>query len=60
MGISAFTGKHLSKPPFSNIHDHHQASGHLISLDDFPFSPLVLHPLNIQSLLKRKFTDLQT
>ena len=35
MGISAFTGKRLSKPPFSNILDHHQASGHPISPDDF-------------------------
>ena len=35
MGISAFTGKRLSKPPFSNIRDHHQASGHPISPDDF-------------------------
>ena len=35
MGISAFTGKPLSKPPFSNICDHHQASGHPISPDDF-------------------------
>ena len=35
MGISAFTGKPLSKPPFSNIPDHHQASGHPISPDDF-------------------------
>ena len=35
MGISAFTGKPLSKPPFSNIRDHHQASGHPISSDDF-------------------------
>ena len=25
----------LSKPPFSNIHDHHQASGHPISPGDF-------------------------
>ena len=35
MGISAFTGRPLSKPPFSNIRDHHQASGHPISPDDF-------------------------
>ena len=35
MGISAFTGKPLSKPPFSNIRDHHQASGHPIFPDDF-------------------------
>ena len=35
MGISTFTGKRLSKPPFSNIRDHHQASGHPISPDDF-------------------------
>ena len=35
MRISAFTGKPLSKPPFSNIRDHHQASGHPISPDDF-------------------------
>ena len=35
MGISVFTGKPLSKPPYSNIRDHHQASGHPISPDDF-------------------------
>ena len=35
MGISASNGKPLSKPPFSNIRDHHQASGHPISPDDF-------------------------
>ena len=34
-GISAFTGKPISKPLFSNIRDHHQASGHPISPDDF-------------------------
>ena len=34
MGISVFTGKPLSKPPFSNICDHHHASGHPISPDD--------------------------
>ena len=37
MGISASTGKPLSKPPFSNIRDHHQPSGHPISTDDFSF-----------------------
>ena len=35
MGISAFTGKPHSKLPFSNIRDHHQASGHPISSDHF-------------------------
>ena len=35
MGISGYTGKPLSKPPFSNIRDHHQSSGHPISPDDF-------------------------
>ena len=35
MGISGSTGKPLSKPPFSNIRDHHQSSGHPISPDDF-------------------------
>ena len=35
MGISAFTGKPLSKPPVSNIRNHHQASGDPISPDDF-------------------------
>ena len=35
MGISGSTGKPLSKPPFSNIRDHHQSSGHPISSDDF-------------------------
>ena len=28
-------GKPLSKPPFSNIRDHHQTSGHPIFPDDF-------------------------
>ena len=49
MGISASNGKPLSKPPFSNIRDHHQASGDLVILSLLmisPFSPLVLHPLN--------------
>ena len=32
MGISAFTGKPLSKPPFSDIRDH---PGHPISPNDF-------------------------
>ena len=35
MGISDSTGKPLSKPPFSNIRDYHQSSGHPISPDDF-------------------------
>ena len=35
MGILGSTGKPLSKPPFSNIRDHHQSSGHPISPDDF-------------------------
>ena len=35
MGILGTTGKPLSKPPFSNIRDHHQSSGHPISPDDF-------------------------
>ena len=35
MGISGSTGKPLSKPPLSNIFDHHQSSGHPISPDDF-------------------------
>ena len=35
MGISGYTGKPLSKPPFSNIRDHHQSSGHPVSPDDF-------------------------
>ena len=35
MGISGSIGKPLSKPPFSNIRDHHQSSGHPISPDDF-------------------------
>ena len=35
MGISASTGKPLSKPPLSNIRDHHQSSGDPISPDHF-------------------------
>ena len=35
MGISACTGKPLSKPFFSNILYHHQSSGHPIDPDDF-------------------------
>ena len=35
MGISACTGKPLSKPSFSNILSHHQSSGHPIDPDDF-------------------------
>ena len=35
MGISGYTGKPLSKPPFSSIREHHQSSGHPISPDDF-------------------------
>ena len=35
MGISASTGKPLSKPSFSNILSYHQSSGHPIDPDDF-------------------------
>ena len=35
MGISGSTGKPISKPPFSNIRDHNQSSGHPISPNDF-------------------------
>ena len=35
MGISACTGKSLSKSSFSNILSHHQSSGHPIDPDDF-------------------------
>ena len=35
MGISACTGKPLSKPSFSNILSYHQSSGHPIDPDDF-------------------------
>ena len=35
MGISACTGKRLSKPSFSNILSHHQSYGHPIDPDDF-------------------------
>ena len=35
MGISARTGKPLSKPSFSNILSHHQSSGHPIHPDNF-------------------------
>ena len=31
---TTYTGKPLSKPPFFNIRDHHQPSGHPISPDD--------------------------
>ena len=34
MGMSTFTVKPLLKPPFSNIRDQHQASGHPISSRD--------------------------
>ena len=58
MGISAFTGKSLSKPPFSNIRDPHQTSGHPISPDDFsvlstcssPFELLLRESLLISKL----------
>ena len=35
MGISACTGKPISKPSFSNILSHRQSSGHPIDPDDF-------------------------
>ena len=35
MGISACTGRPLSKPSFSNILSHHQSSGHPIDSDNF-------------------------
>ena len=37
MGILAFTGKPLLKPPFYNIRDHYQSSIHPISPDDLFF-----------------------
>ena len=49
VGISACTGKPLSKPSFSNILSHHQSSGHPIDPDDF--SELLLK----ESLLISKF-----
>ena len=54
MGISAFTGKLLLKPPFSNIRDHHQASGHPISPDDFSACFSCFEPLLRESLLTSK------
>ena len=42
MGISGSTGKPLSKPPFSNICDHHHSSGHPISPDDFSILSSIL------------------
>ena len=54
MGISGSTGKPLSKPPFSNIRDHHQSSGRTLSLLMIsPFCPPALHLLN--SKLKPSF-----
>ena len=56
--ISAFAGKPLSIPPFSDICDHYQASSHPISPDDFfvlstcssSFEPLLRESLLISKL----------
>ena len=58
MGIFGSTGKPLSKPPFSNIRNRHQSSGHPISHDDFsilsscssPFELLLRERLLISKL----------
>ena len=39
MGISASTGKTVSKPPSSKLCDHHKSSSHSISPYDFSILP---------------------